>query len=133
MYSTPHLVVIHSPHPEVGPGGGATIYIYIKLHMQLAPSSFTRQAFFPLAVQPRSSQACRPTESMLRRFHATKLAPQRKISSKPCKGEDICHRRCDQHVTIPVSTMSNFLTFCKAKGSQITKDQKQQQVDVTEI
>ena len=22
MYSTPHLVVIHSPHPEVGPGGG---------------------------------------------------------------------------------------------------------------
>ena len=28
MYSTPHLVVIHSPPPEVGPGGGATIYIY---------------------------------------------------------------------------------------------------------
>ena len=32
MYSTPHLVVIHSPHPEVGPGGGGYhIYIYIDI------------------------------------------------------------------------------------------------------
>ena len=33
MYSTPHLVVIHSPPPEVGPGGGLPyiyIYIYVK-------------------------------------------------------------------------------------------------------
>ena len=33
MYSTPHLVVIHSPPPEVGPGGGGYhIYIYIYIY-----------------------------------------------------------------------------------------------------
>ena len=62
---------------------------------------------------------------MLRRFQATKLAPQRKISSKPCNAVDICHRRCDQHVHHSGFNDVDFLTFIRLKitnnqGSETT-------------